>query len=40
MDTNFDVFVHTLQVGYDVLMADFFIHKNVPREEKIVSITE
>jgi E3 SUMO-protein ligase PIAS1 len=35
MDTNFDVFVHTLQVGYDVLMADFFIHKNVPREEKI-----
>uniref|UniRef100_A0A0E0DXK8 SP-RING-type domain-containing protein n=1 Tax=Oryza meridionalis TaxID=40149 RepID=A0A0E0DXK8_9ORYZ len=23
------------KVGYDVLMADFFIHKNVPREEKI-----
>uniref|UniRef100_A0A0E0L8A0 SP-RING-type domain-containing protein n=1 Tax=Oryza punctata TaxID=4537 RepID=A0A0E0L8A0_ORYPU len=23
------------KVGYDVLMTDFFIHKNVPREEKI-----
>ncbi|KAF0901564.1 hypothetical protein E2562_003538 [Oryza meyeriana var. granulata] len=23
------------KVGYDVLMADFFIHKSVPREEKI-----
>ncbi|XP_006655822.1 E4 SUMO-protein ligase PIAL2-like [Oryza brachyantha] len=23
------------KAGYDVLMADFFIHKNVPREEKI-----
>jgi hypothetical protein len=27
-----------MQVGYDVLMLDFFIEKNLPREEKIVSI--
>jgi hypothetical protein len=27
-----------MQVGYDVLMFDFFIEKNLPREEKIVSI--
>jgi hypothetical protein len=27
-----------MQVGYNILMADFFIEKNLPREEKIVSI--
>jgi hypothetical protein len=27
-----------MQVGYNILMADFFIKMNLPREEKIVSI--
>jgi hypothetical protein len=33
-----DIFDYHMQVGYDVLMFDFFIEKNLPREEKIVSI--
>lgn len=32
------VFVYLVQVGYDVLMADFFIDRNLSRDEKIVSI--
>jgi hypothetical protein len=27
-----------MQVGYNILMVDFFIEMNLPREEKIVSI--
>lgn len=34
---DLDIFVYPLQVGYDVLMADFFIERNLPRDERIVS---
>jgi len=33
----FDINLYTLQVGYDILMADFFVERNVPVEEEIVS---
>ena len=33
-----DIFGYPMQVGYDILMFDFFIEMNLPRHEKIVSI--